>query len=166
MRPSILAIATATGLCAIMASGCAGQKSSEAKVDAVVTAMSVSAPAAPPPVAQVIPTPEGPLLIFFDFNSDQLSPDALKVVAQATKIFRSEKHIAVFIDGHADRTGIDRHNEWLGLQRANVVKTALVQAGVDEKLISTKSFGKSRPKTVTAEGVREPQNRRVEIRFE
>ena len=37
--------------------------------------------------------------------------------------------------------------------------------GVPDGVMSTEAFGESRPLVDTADGVREPQNRRVEITF-
>ena len=51
----------------------------------------------------------------------------------------------------------------LGLRRANAVKNELVKAGVPAANIVVVSRGESMPLVQTADGVREPQNRRVEI---
>jgi outer membrane protein OmpA-like peptidoglycan-associated protein len=51
----------------------------------------------------------------------------------------------------------------LSLRRANAVKNALVRAGVRESDISVVGLGESQPLVPTADGVREAQNRRVEI---
>ncbi|MGQ0661750.1 OmpA family protein, partial [Sphingosinicella sp.] len=51
----------------------------------------------------------------------------------------------------------------LSQRRANNVATYLEGRGVPRASISTEAFGESRPLVETADGVREPQNRRVEI---
>jgi OmpA-OmpF porin, OOP family len=108
--------------------------------------------------------PEGPVVVFFDFNSDQLSAEGLKIIKQASVTYRINGYPALIVEGHSDRTGTDPYNEWLGSQRANSVKIALQDQGVEEKIISIKSYGNSRPSVVRNKGVREPQNRRVEIK--
>ena len=51
----------------------------------------------------------------------------------------------------------------LSLRRANAVKDALVREGVPATGIAVIGRGESQPLVQTADGVREPQNRRVEI---
>jgi outer membrane protein OmpA-like peptidoglycan-associated protein len=43
------------------------------------------------------------------------------------------------------------------------VAAELVRRGVQRNIITVQAFGESRPLVPTADGVREPQNRRVEI---
>jgi hypothetical protein len=65
--------------------------------------------------------------------------------------------------GHADRSGPEGYNMALSLRRANAVKNSLVRNGVPAASIAVVGRGESQPLVPTADGVREPQNRRVEI---
>ena len=65
--------------------------------------------------------------------------------------------------GHTDKSGPDNYNMALSLRRANTVKDSLVRNGVPATAISVVGVGESQPLVQTADGVREPQNRRVEI---
>ena len=65
--------------------------------------------------------------------------------------------------GHADRSGSPKYNQGLSQRRANTVKGALVAEGIPGGSISTSAKGESEPLVPTADGVREPQNRRVHI---
>jgi outer membrane protein OmpA-like peptidoglycan-associated protein len=49
------------------------------------------------------------------------------------------------------------------MRRGEAVAEELVRVGVPRTAISVQAFGETRPLIVTADGVREPQNRRVEI---
>jgi outer membrane protein OmpA-like peptidoglycan-associated protein len=69
----------------------------------------------------------------------------------------------VLVVGHTDLVGTDPFNDALGLQRAEVVRAALVRLGVPSGDIRTVSRGKRQPAVPTADGVAEPRNRRVEI---
>jgi OmpA-OmpF porin, OOP family len=69
------------------------------------------------------------------------------------------------IAGHADRSGTDAYNLALSEQRAQNVARALAARGVPASALDVQGFGESRPRIPTADGVREPQNRRVEITF-
>ena len=65
--------------------------------------------------------------------------------------------------GHADTSGTQRYNQDLSRRRAQAVASELVRLGVPREAITVQAFGESRPLVPTGDGVREPQNRRVEI---
>jgi len=67
------------------------------------------------------------------------------------------------VDGYTERSGTVAYNQALGPRRAQAVAAELVRDGVPAGAIAVTSFGESRPLVPTADGVREPQNRRVEI---
>jgi len=71
----------------------------------------------------------------------------------------------VEIAGHADRSGPDAVNLAASRRRAAAVKTYLAAHGVAAAAISVSAYGETRPIIVTEDGVREAQNRRVEISF-
>jgi outer membrane protein OmpA-like peptidoglycan-associated protein len=61
------------------------------------------------------------------------------------------------------RPGSEQYNLALSLRRAEAVKAAMIKQGVPASLIVVVGKGESQPLVPTADGVREPQNRRVEI---
>jgi OmpA-OmpF porin, OOP family len=67
------------------------------------------------------------------------------------------------VSGHADRTGSASYNQRLSVRRGEAVAAELVRRGVARNIITIQGFGFDRPLVPTAMGVREPQNRRVEI---
>jgi outer membrane protein OmpA-like peptidoglycan-associated protein len=67
--------------------------------------------------------------------------------------------------GHADKSGSAQYNVGLSQRRADAVRSYLEGRGVPGGAIASEAFGESRPLVETADGVREPQNRRVEITF-
>ena len=69
----------------------------------------------------------------------------------------------VLIIGHTDTRGTDASNDALSLQRAEVVRAALIKRGIAAQNISVAGRGKREPIVATADGVAEPRNRRVEI---
>ena len=71
----------------------------------------------------------------------------------------------VVLAGHTDRSGPDQYNVGLSQRRADTVKAYLAGHGIPDGVMTTQAFGESRPLVETADGVREPQNRRVEITF-
>ena len=119
-----------------------------------------TAPPAPPPAA-VAPQKQV-FIVFFEFDKSSLTADGRKVVDAAAAAFKSGKS-GVAIAGYTDLSGTQRYNLALSKRRADTVKQALVRDGVPASAIDEKWFGKQNPRVPTADGVREPQNRRVEI---
>jgi OOP family OmpA-OmpF porin len=137
-----------------------------AKPAPVVAAAPTPAPAAAPapaPVAKPAPAPLKNFIVFFDFNKADITPEASKVIGQAASAAKAGNATKVDLTGHADRSGSDKYNQALSLKRGNAVKDALVKQGVPANQISVVAKGESAPLVSTADGVREPQNRRVEI---
>jgi outer membrane protein OmpA-like peptidoglycan-associated protein len=127
----------------------------------------VPPPAPPPPVpapaAAPAPVPARSYLVFFDWDSAALNTRARQIVdeaaANATRVATTRLEVA----GHADRTGTAAYNMTLSRRRADAVAAELVAHGVAKEAITIQAFGDTKPLVPTAAGVREPQNRRVEI---
>jgi OmpA family len=116
--------------------------------------------AAPPPA----PMAQAPsFMVFFDWDRSDLSGQAMTAIQQAAAAFKSTGTARVTVTGHTDTSGPEDYNMALSLRRANVVKNALVSAGVPAAAISATGVGEAGLLVQTADGVREPQNRRVEI---
>jgi OOP family OmpA-OmpF porin len=121
------------------------------------------APSAPPPVVSQPPASAPSFMVFFDWDRSNLSQQALNTIQQAADQFKATGKARITATGHTDRSGPDDYNMALSLRRANAVKDALVRDGVPPMAISVIGKGESQPLVQTADGVREPQNRRVEI---
>jgi outer membrane protein OmpA-like peptidoglycan-associated protein len=118
--------------------------------------------AAPPPPAPA-PAAAPSFMVFFDWDRSDLSAQAMQTLQQVAAAYKQRGSARVVATGHADRSGPDDYNMALSLRRANAVKNALVSNGVPAAAISVVGRGESQPLVQTADGVREPQNRRVEI---
>ena len=118
-------------------------------------------PPAPPPVAE--PTTPREYIVFFGHNKSNLTNEALDVIRQAAAAAKEYGSASILVVGHADRSGSDRYNQRLSERRGNNVKAALVRQGIPENQIVVVGKGETQPLVPTADGVREPQNRRVEI---
>jgi hypothetical protein len=119
------------------------------------------APAMAPP-----PPPSAPaasFMVFFDWDSSRLNQQSMTVIGQAAAAFKSRNATSLTATGHTDTSGGDAYNMALSLRRANVVKDALVQQGVPAGAINAVGVGKAGLLVQTGDGVREPQNRRVEM---
>ncbi len=102
-------------------------------------------------------------MVFFDFDRSDLSSVAQATIQQAAGAYKTKGSARITAIGHADRSGPEAHNMALSLRRANSVKDALVRNRVPDNAIVTVGRGESMPLVQTAAGVREAQNRRVEI---
>jgi len=120
------------------------------------------APSAAPPV-MTPPVAATSFMVFFDWDRSNLSAQALNTIKQAANAFKTKGNARITATGHADRSGPENYNMALSLRRANAVKDALVREGVPATAIAVVGRGESQPLVPTADGVREPQNRRVEI---
>ena len=121
-------------------------------------------PPPPPPAApkKAEPVPKD-FLVFFDFDSDKLTPEALEIVRSAADQAKKGGYSRISLTGYTDRAGPASYNLGLSKRRANSVKAELVRLGVPGGEISTRGLGEANPLVPTADGVPEAQNRRVEI---
>jgi OmpA-OmpF porin, OOP family len=121
------------------------------------------APAAPPP-PPVTPAPQATsFMVFFDWDRSNLSQQALATIQQAAQAFKTKGSARITATGHTDTSGPENYNMALSLRRANAVKDALVRDGVPATAIAVVGRGEQGLLVPTPDGVREPQNRRVEI---
>jgi len=125
-------------------------------------------PPAPPPVVAApspapVPAPARTYLVFFDWDRADLTTRAREIIGEAAQNARRVESTRIEVAGHADRSGTPQYNQRLSERRAQAVASELVSRGIGRNEISVTAFGESRPLVPTADGVREPQNRRVEI---
>lgn len=125
--------------------------------------LSACAETPPPPPAAPPPPPVKNFLVFFDFDKSTLTPRALDIVKEAANTAKSGQNARVTCTGHTDTAGPANYNMALSLRRANTVKNALVKEGVPATSITVIGRGETALLVPTKDGVREPQNRRVEI---
>jgi hypothetical protein len=102
-------------------------------------------------------------VVYFAFNSTALTPDAQKTIGAAAAAFKSGAGVHVQVVGYTDRAGSSAYNIRLSKRRADVVRAALVKDGVAAAAIADMGRGEDSPAVPTADGVRNPQNRRVTI---
>ncbi len=113
-------------------------------------------PPAPPSVARSY-------MVFFDFNRSDLTPEAAKIVDQAAANVGPAKATEITVTGHTDTVGSDAYNMRLSRRRAESVAAELEKQGVPSSEIQLVAKGKHGLLVPTGDGVREPQNRRVQI---
>jgi outer membrane protein OmpA-like peptidoglycan-associated protein len=117
----------------------------------------------PPPAVAPAPAVAKSYLVFFDFNKSDLTPQAQTIVDQAARNAGAEKVTRLTVTGHTDTVGSDAYNMRLSRRRAESVAAQLEKDGIPSSEIAIIAKGKRDLLVPTADGVREPQNRRVQI---
>ncbi len=126
---------------------------------------------APPPPPYVAPPPppvvcnSGPYIVFFDWDKADIRPDAASVLDNAAAQYANCGNAKVMLAGHADKSGSNSYNVGLSQRRNANVRGYLERSGVPGGVIGTEALGETSPLVQTADGVREPQNRRVEVTY-
>jgi OOP family OmpA-OmpF porin len=119
---------------------------------------------APKPVAAKVEAPKD-YLVFFDWNKSTLTPEARKIIADAVAYGKSIGAKTVKVTGYTDRSGTAQYNLGLSVRRADAVEAEMAKLGVPPTSIKVGGKGEEDPLVPTADGVREPQNRRAAISF-
>lgn len=136
-------------------------------------------PPAPPPVAvaaagsrpegvsaetlRTDPFAKGKVILFFPYNSNELTKDVLNALDQIAMFLKIEKNLRVSITGYTDAVGSVTYNLSVSQFRANSIKSYLAGKGVDPANLIAVGMGPKNPiaSNDTPEG--RQQNRRVEI---
>lgn len=110
------------------------------------------------------PAAPAPMMIFFDSGGYEIRREWEPVLDEAAKAAAGGGRLR--ITGHSDRSGSEAVNRRAAQRRAQVVADALVARGVERASLSVGDEGETNPFVPTEDGVREIQNRRVDIRPE
>ena len=102
-------------------------------------------------------------MLHFLLDSDEFTPESKVVVEDVLKDVARRPAPDVVVIGHTDTMGTDDYNDRLSLQRAERIRTRLIELGVAQERIQASGRGKRELLVTTADQVAEPKNRRVEI---
>ena len=125
-------------------------------------------PPAPPPPAPPAPPPppvQQVYLVFFDWDKYNITAEGQQILVLAANQYKSGGRVQLQVTGYTDLSGSAAYNQRLSERRANAVASALEGLGVPRSDMVVTGRGMNDPRVPTAPGVREPQNRRVEIVF-
>jgi len=128
----------------------------------------VEQPKPTPAPAETAPVPvEKPNYNFsniqFEFNSGILKTNAYPILDKAAAEMKKDPSVKFVLNGHSSAEGTEEHNMSLSVERANSVKTYLVNTGVNADNLSVKGFGETKPLTSNTSEESRALNRRVEI---
>ncbi len=117
----------------------------------------------PAPMASPAPVPAKTYLVFFGWDKAALTPKANAIIAQAAADSKTQSVTTIAVSGYTDTSGTAAYNQGLSVRRARAVAAQLVADGVPQSEITSQGFGDTNLLVSTGPGVREPQNRRVQI---
>ncbi|WP_345907671.1 OmpA family protein [Sphingomonas sp. UBA4815] len=126
-----------------------------------------AAPPPPPPAPEPVVCSPGPFIVFFEWDKSDITPEAASILDNAITQYQSCGNARVMVAGFTDTSGTPRYNMGLSQRRADAVKAYMTSRSIPDGSITTEAFGEQRDKlrVQTADGVREVQNRRVEITY-
>ncbi|MDA8163521.1 MAG: OmpA family protein [Desulfobacteraceae bacterium] len=101
----------------------------------------------------------------FASNSAVLNPGVYPELDRIAKVLTEYPQTVIRVEGHTDSTGTEAYNMELSDRRAQAVKNALVQRGVDPSRVQALAFGESQPIASNDTEAGRQKNRRVEIRI-
>ena len=126
----------------LVAKGAGGTQDATARV-------TVNAPPPPPPPPPSASEEElfGQNVkdIYFDYDKSDIRSDQASAIQGDITFLNQHPNIQFTIEGHCDERGSTEYNLALGSSRADAVKQALVQAGINASRIKTISYGKEKP---------------------
>jgi OmpA-OmpF porin, OOP family len=121
-----------------------------------------AAPAPAPPPPSTVP-PGQFFIVFFDFDKSTITDAGRQVLDAAAAAFTQNHPVRIELTGYTDTVGTQQYNLGLSKRRAMAVHDYLLKKGVPESAMDVAWKGKQDLRVPTPDGVREPQNRRVEI---
>jgi OOP family OmpA-OmpF porin len=115
--------------------------------------------------AQLSGSASGTYMVFFDWGKPDLNRDAEATLEEVATVYVQTRPSRVLVIGHSDRSGPGAANLRASRRRAEAVRDHLADRGVPRVVMTVEALGESQPIVATEDGVREGQNRRVEIVF-
>lgn len=93
----------------------------------------------------------------------QLSEEQTKKIGRIVERWIASGRPSLLVTGHDDTWKYDTDSFAVSFCRADLVFTALTEAGINEAMIVTEALGETEPVARTGDGKRERLNRRVEV---
>jgi adhesin transport system outer membrane protein len=115
---------------------------------------------------EVLPDPRFRLwtaTLYCKNGSVELVESSYKALPGIIKDFKNRSPVEIYVIGHADRVGSEKHNINLSHRRSAWIKDTFIASGIKSKIILISFYGESKPQVYTEDEFPEPLNRRVEL---
>lgn len=119
-------------------------------------------PTPPPPRSTACDQPIAGI-VFFEWDSDVPPESAVQTLTAVVGYQRECNWQRLTVTGHTDLSGSNPYNDALSMRRANAVANVLESMGMPRSVLEVTGRGEAEPKVPTADGERNPSNRRVEV---
>ena len=106
-----------------------------------------------------------PAMLFFDWGKLEIRGEDKAVLDKVAEQWAARPAARILITGHSDRSGPSAVNLRTSKRRAQTVQDYLAAHGVAASAMTLQAYGEQQPVVPTEDGVREVQNRRVEVSF-
>ncbi|SEH07525.1 OmpA family protein [Candidatus Venteria ishoeyi] len=101
--------------------------------------------------------------IYFDTDKASLRSSANNKLDKIAAAIKNNQPYRIVVDGNADIRGSTQYNQGLSERRANSVRRALIQRGVDSNLLEAKGYSDTQPVASNASERGMQLNRRVDV---
>jgi outer membrane protein OmpA-like peptidoglycan-associated protein len=109
------------------------------------------------------PFAKGKVILFFPYNSNELTPEVVTALDQIALFLMTEPRLRVAVTGYTDAVGSVSYNISVSQFRANSIRSYLAGKGVDPANLIAVGMGPKNPIAPNDTPQGRQQNRRVEI---
>ncbi|MFW5819549.1 MAG: OmpA family protein [Desulfovermiculus sp.] len=99
--------------------------------------------------------------VLFDFDSSNIKPGGQTEISRVADVLNQYPQTTIRVEGHTDASGPEEYNQKLSESRAQAVKNALMQQGIEDWRITAVGYGESQP--ISSDSA---ANRRVNVVIE
>ena len=102
--------------------------------------------------------------VHFEHDSAKILPDSMSLVQETADVLKQRPEIRLIeIQGHTDNTGTPAYNKRLSQERADAVRTALIELGIKPSRLTAKGYGQDKPLVPNISDRNRAMNRRVQL---
>jgi len=101
--------------------------------------------------------------VYFGFDSTVVPQGELGKIDAVVQHLASRQDRVVVVEGNCDERGSNEYNMSLGQNRADIIRNYLVQSGITDDRIQTRSYGEEKPAVMGNDESAWSKNRRGEF---
>lgn len=103
--------------------------------------------------------------VYFEFDSGVLKTESFEILDQIAREMKKDSNAKFVLNGNSSLEGSAQHNMSLSVDRANSVKSYLINAGIPSSRLSIKGYGATKPVASNDNEAGRALNRRVEFKL-